>query len=148
MNLFQIGALAKDVTVLESDYNMVSANMGFKYKGFFLQTEWYSRTLNKFNTTGPVPISSTLDQGFYVAASYMAIPRYLELYSFGSQVWGQFNNSNEITGGVNVYPYGRWYMKLNAQVIVVNRSNVSSTFGYYVGGLKGTVLSLAASFFL
>ncbi len=148
LNLFQIGALAKDVTVLDADYNMVSANLGFKYKGFFLQTEWYSRTLNKFNTTGPVPISSMLDQGFYVAASYMAIPKYMELYCFGSQVWGQFNNSNEITGGVNVYPYGRWYMKLNAQAIVVNRSNVSSSFGYYVGGLKGTILSLAASFFL
>lgn len=148
LNLFQVGALAKDVTVIDADYNMVSANAGFKYKGFFLQTEWYSRTLNKFNTDGPVPISSMLDQGFYVAASYMVIPKYLELYSFGSQVWGQFNNSNEITGGVNVYPYGKWYMKLNAQVIVVNRSNVSSTFGYYVGGLKGTILSLAASFFL
>ncbi|HMS66311.1 MAG TPA: hypothetical protein PKD83_13795 [Ignavibacteria bacterium] len=148
LNLFQIGALAKDVTVLDADYNMVSANLGFKYKGFFLQTEWYSRTLNKFNTTGPVPISSTLDQGFYVAASYMIIPKWVELYSVGSQVWGQFNNSNEITGGVNVYPYGKWYMKLNAQVIVVNRSNVSSTFGYYVGGLKGTILSLSTSFFL
>ncbi len=148
LNLFQIGALAKDVTVLEADYNMVSANVGLKYKGFFLQTEWYSRTLNKFTTTGEVPITSMLDQGFYVAASYMAIPKYLELYSYGSQIWGQFNNANEITGGVNVFPYGKWYFKLNAQVIVVNRSAVSSTFGYYVGGLKGTVISLATSFFL
>lgn len=148
LNLFEPGSLAKDVTVIDADYNMVSANMGFKYKGFFLQTEWYSRTLNKFNTTGLVPLSSMLDQGFYVAASYMAIPKYMELYCFGSQIWGQFNNSNEITGGVNVYPYGSWYMKLNAQVIVVNRSTVSSSFGYYVGGLKGTILSLAASFYL
>ena len=148
LNIFQIGALAKDVTVIEADYNMVSANAGFKYKGFFLQTEWYSRTLNKFYTDGPVPITSTLDQGFYVMASYMAIPKWLELYSFGSQIWGQFNNANEIAGGVNVYPYGRWYLKLNAQAIVVNRSTVSSTFGYYVGGLKGTILSLAASFYL
>ncbi|MBL8008504.1 MAG: hypothetical protein JNJ56_13350 [Ignavibacteria bacterium] len=148
LNLFETGALAKDVTVIDADYNMVSANLGFKYKGFFLQTEWYSRTLNKFNTDGPVPLSSMLDQGFYVAASYMAIPKWVELYCYGSQVWGQFNNSNEITSGVNVYPYGKWYLKLNAQVIVVNRSNVSSTFGYYVGGLKGTILSLAASFFL
>jgi hypothetical protein len=66
LNLFEPGSLAKDVTVVDADYNMVSANIGFKYKGFFLQTEWYSRTLNKFNTTGPVPISSMLDQGFYV----------------------------------------------------------------------------------
>lgn len=148
LNIFQTGALAKDVTVIEADYNMVSANAGFKYKGFFLQTEWYSRTLNKFYADGPVPITATLDQGFYVMASYMAIPKWLELYSFGSQIWGQFNNSNEIAGGVNVYPYGRWYMKLNAQAIVVNRSNVSSSFGYYVGGLKGTILSMSASIFL
>ena len=148
LNLFQIGALAKDVTVLEADYNMVSANAGIKYKGFFLQTEWYSRTLNKFTATGPVPVTALLDQGFYVAASYMVIPKWLELYTVGSQIWGHFNKSNEIIGGVNVFPYGKWYMKLNAQVIVVNRSTVSSTFGYYVGGLKGTVLSFAASIFL
>jgi hypothetical protein len=78
----------------------------------------------------------------------MAIPKWLELYCSGSQIWGQFNNANEILGGVNVFPYGSWYMRLNAQVIVVNRSPVSSTFGYYVGGLKGTILSLAASFYL
>ncbi len=148
LNIFQTGALAKDVSVIEADYNMVSANLGFKYKGFFLQTEWYSRTLNKFYADGPVPITSTLDQGFYVMTSYMAIPKWLELYSFGSQIWGQFNNANEIAGGVNIYPYGRWYMKINAQAIVVNRSPVSSSFGYYVGGLKGTILSLAASIFL
>ena len=148
LNIFQTGSLAKDVTVLDADYNMVSANLGFKYKGFFLQTEWYSRTLNKFNTTGPVPISATLDQGFYVTTSYMAIPKWLEIYASGSQIWGQFNNANEILGGVNVYPYGSWYMRLNAQVIVVNRSPVSSSFGYYVGGLKGTILSMAATFFL
>lgn len=148
LNLFDKGSLAKDVTVLETDYNMVSANAGFKYKGFFLQTEWYSRTLNKFSANGPLPITATLDQGFYVAASYMAIPRYLELYSVGSQIWGQFNNANEILGGINVFPYGSWYMRLNAQVIVVNRSPVSSSFGYYVGGLKGTIISLAANFYL
>ena len=148
LNLFQVGALAKDVVVVEADYNMVSASAGFKYKGFFLQTEWYSRTLNKFNTTGPVPLTAMLDQGFYVQASYMVIPKWLELYSVGSQIWGQFNNSNEILGGVNVFPYGKWFMRLNAQVIVDNRSPVSSTFGYYVGGLKGTILSAAVSFYL
>lgn len=148
LNLFERHALAPGVTVFDADYNLVSANAGMKYKGFFLQTEWYSRTLNKFNANGPLPMSGLLDQGFYVTAAYMVVPKYFELYSSGSQVWGQFNNANEILGGVNYYPYGKRYFRLNGQVIVVNRSTVSSNFGYYVGGLKGTVIALAASFFL
>jgi hypothetical protein len=36
---------------------------------------------------------------------------------------------------------------LNAQLIGVNRSPVSSTFGYYVGGLKGIIISAAMSIF-
>jgi len=148
LNLFDIGALAPGSTVVDADLNIFSANAGIKYKGFFLQTEWYSRTLNKFNTTGPVPMTSILDRGFYVTAAYMVVRKKLELYSTGSQIWGQFNNSNEILGGINYYPYDHRYFRLNAQVIVVNRSPASSTFGYYIGGLKGTIVSLAASYTL
>jgi hypothetical protein len=37
--------------------------------------------------------------------------------------------------------------RINAQVINVDRSPVSSTFGFYVGGQKGVTLSTAFSIF-
>jgi hypothetical protein len=40
--------------------------------------------------------------------------------------------------GVNLYPTDVRNHPLKMQVIDVNRSPVSSTFGYYVGGQKGT----------
>jgi hypothetical protein len=38
-------------------------------------------------------------------------------------------------------------VRLNAQVIDVNRSPVSSAFGYYVGGQKGTTFATSFSVF-
>ena len=41
---------------------------------------------------------------------------------------------------MNFYPIDTRNHRLNMQVIDVNRSPVSSAFGYYVGGQKGTTL--------
>jgi hypothetical protein len=38
------------------------------------------------------------------------------------------------------------YARLNAQVIEIDRSPVSSLFGFYVGGQKGTTVSSALAF--
>jgi hypothetical protein len=37
-------------------------------------------------------------------------------------------------------------VRINAQLIRINRSPVSSSFGYYLGGQRGMTASLAASF--
>ena len=50
-------------------------------------------------------------------------------------------------GGVNFYITQSRNYRLNGQVMDVNRSPVNSTFGYYVGGQKGTTVSVAASVF-
>ena len=48
---------------------------------------------------------------------------------------------------MNFYPFNTRNHRLNVQVIDVNRSPVSSTFGYYVGGQTGTTFSAAFSVF-
>jgi len=48
---------------------------------------------------------------------------------------------------MNYYPFNTRNHRLNVQVIDVNRSPVSSAFGYYVGGLNGTSFSTAFSVF-
>jgi hypothetical protein len=144
---FETGALADSVTVIDADFDLLSIDAGMKYKGFFLQSEYYFRKLSKFNTDGPVPIHSIFDHGFYIQAAYTIIPKKIELYAATSQVFGEFRNSYEYLGGINYYPADTRNFRVNAQVIKVHRSPTGSTFGYYLAGQKGITLSLASSVF-
>ncbi len=79
------------------------------------------------------------------------MPKKLELYGATSQIFGDkdagFSNSSEYLVGMNFYPANTRNHRLNVQVIDVNRSPVSSAFGYYIGGLNGTSFSTAFSVF-
>src|SRR5262245_3682780 len=122
-----------------------------KYRGWFLQTEIYNRWLGNFNATGPLPVSSIHDKGFYVQGSFYPIKKKLELYGATSQIFGDksagFGNSSGYLGGLNYYLADSRNYRINAQVIKVNGSPVSSTFGYYVGGQRGVTLTTALSIF-
>lgn len=151
LNLFEFGALANDVTVEHANVSLLSVDAGLKYRGLFLQVEYYNRWLTKFDADGPVPLKSIHDTGFYVQAACYPWPKRIELYAATSQVFGDkehgFRNSYEYLGGLNLYFGNTRNLRLNVQGIYVNRSPVSSTFGYYVGGLDGAVLSAAVSAF-
>jgi len=73
----------------------------------------------------------------------------LELYAATSWVFGEknagFANSHEYIGGSNYYPFDSRNYRLNLQLINVDRSPVSSLFGYYVGGQKGWTVASAFS---
>ena len=49
--------------------------------------------------------------------------------------------------GLNFYPANTRNHRLNLQYLDVNGSPVSSTFGYYVGGMTGNTFSAAFSVF-
>jgi len=146
--LFEADALAPGVTLVEANYDMLAMDAGFKYEGFFLQSEYYLRWLTRFDATGPLPVDSLFDHGFYLQASYMVLPRLLELYASTSFVFGEFDfDGREIIGGTNFFPFDTRNLRLNLQVIGVDDSPASSLFGYYVGGLEGVIVSAAASVF-
>jgi hypothetical protein len=151
LNVFDPGALAPGVTVQEVDYRILSFDAGVKYRGIFLQTEIYTRWLDDFVADGPLPVSSIVDKGFYVQGAFFPIAKTLEVYAATSQIFGDkdagFDDSSEYLAGVNVYPWDTRNHRLNFQVIDVNRSPVSSTFGYYVGGQSGTTYAAAFSVF-
>jgi Protein of unknown function (DUF3011) len=151
LNLFDTGSLAPGVTVQEVDYRLLSFDAGVKYRGVFFQTEIYTRWLDDFIADGPLPVQSIVDQGFYVQGAFFPIKKKLELYAATSQIFGDedagFNDSSEYLAGFNYYPMNNRYHRFNFQVVDVNRSPVSSTFGYYVGGQKGTTYSAAFSVF-
>jgi hypothetical protein len=151
LNVFDIGALAPGVTVDQVDYRVVSIDAGVKYHGVFLQTEIYARWLNDFVADGPVPVDKIVDQGFYVQGAFYPVRQKLELYGATSQIYGDkdagFDNSSEYLAGLNFYPANTRNHRLNLQVMNVNHSPVSSTFGYYTGGQDGTTVTTAFSIF-
>jgi hypothetical protein len=150
-NLFATGALAPGVTIAAADYRVLAVDAGFKYRGFFLQAEYYTRWLDGFQADGPLPLTEIVDTGFYVQGSFFPIPRKLELYAATSKVYGDddhaIGDASEMLLGMNYYPTRSRNYRLNVQVMDVERSPVSSTFGYYTGGQDGTTLSTAFSVF-
>ena len=151
LNVFDTGALAPGVTVQAVDYRILSIDAGLKYRGIFLQTEIYSRWLDGFVADGVLPVASIFDQGFYVQGAFFPIPKKLEVYAATSQIFGDqdagFDNSSEYLAGFNFYPADTRNHRFNVQLMDVNKSPVSSTFGYYVGGQSGTTYSAAFSVF-
>jgi hypothetical protein len=151
LNVFDTGALAPGVTVQAVDYRILSFDAGVKYRGIFVQTEIYTRWLDDFVADGPLPVASIVDRGFYIQGAFFPVPKTLELYGATSQIFGDkdagFGDSSEYLVGANLYPWNTRNHRLNFQVIDVNRSPVSSTFGYYVGGQTGTTYSAAFSVF-
>jgi hypothetical protein len=143
LNPFDFGALADGVTVTTLSYGEIAADAGLKYRGFSFQSEYYWRTLSDFVATGPLPINSIFDQGFMSEASYMVIPKTLGAHVVGSYISDAFKRyPYEIGGGLNFYPYGNRAWRLNLHVLHVKKSPASSSFGYYIGGQTGTIISL------
>lgn len=151
VNLFETGALVPGITVTNADYRILALDAGIKYKGFFLQAEFYQRWLDDFKADGVLPMGEIKDHGFYVQAAFYPIPKKLELYGVTSQIFAEkslgFKDSSEYILGMNYYPFDSRNYRLNVQYINVNRSPVSSTFGYYVGGQEGDTVAAAFSVF-
>lgn len=139
---YETGALADGVTLKKSTFDLLSVDAGVKYNGLHVQVEYYFRNLSNFDATGPLPISSIYDHGFYASVSYEAIPKALQVYASTSQIFDQFKmNPWEVVGGMSYYPAGTRSLRLNLNVIYVNKSAASSSFGFYLGGLNGISLS-------
>jgi hypothetical protein len=151
VNLFETGSLAPGVTIQNADYQVLSVDAGIKYKGFFLQTEYYQRWLDNFDANGLLPVREIKDSGWYLQGAFYPIRRVLELYAATSQIYGDsdagFGNATEYLIGTNWYPFDTRNHRLNVQLMDVNGSPVSSTFGYYTGGQDGWTLATAFSIF-
>src|SRR5215470_1372950 len=139
---FETGALADTVTVQNADYDMLSVDLGFKIKGFGLQTEFYARNLSRFNADGPLPISSIKDYAFSLQVSQMAFKRKLMLYLIHCYFFDQFKRHPwEAGGGINFYPLKSRSWRLNVQVMHVYKTAAGGTFGLYTAGQTGTTIT-------
>jgi len=143
LNVFDTGTFANGVTVEQTRYQLVSASAGMKYHGFWLQGEGYGRKLDDFVADGTIPVGAVRDYGFYVQAAYMVMPNRIELYGSTSYVFSKYGqHPKEFIIGGNYYPWNTRNLRLNLQLINVDHSPVSSTFGFYIGQITGQVFSL------
>ena len=146
---FETGALADGVTVQEANYDMVAVDMGLKYKGFDLQTEFYNRYLTKFVADGLLPISSIHDLGYSLQIAQMVVPKVLALYAINSYMFDGFKRHPwEAGGGFNFYPKKTRNWRLNGQVHYVFKSSAGGTFGLYTAGQTGTTITIGTDILL
>ncbi len=77
----------------------LGGEMGFKYRGFSTQGEYY------FRENGIGSGASSHDTGYYLQAGYFIIPHHLEVAARASQVFLAAANSNkgEFIGDINYY---------------------------------------------
>jgi hypothetical protein len=142
---FEAGNLILGETVTALNYSELAIDAGVKYRGFSFQSEYYFRDLNHFIATGPIPdtLGTIFDHGFMAEAGYMAIPKTLMVYVVGGYVFDQFRRFPwEAGGGADYYPGHSRSWRLNLHCFHVKKSPTGSSFGYYLGGLTGTVFSL------
>jgi hypothetical protein len=146
---FEKGALAPGVTIDNADYDMLAIDLGFKYKGFALHTEFYNRTLSNFDVVGDVPYKKINDKGYTLQALYMLVPKVLCVYGVHSKILDEFKrNPYEVGGGVNIYPYKTRSWRINVQAMHVYKSAAGGTFGLYGAGQTGTTFSIGTDVLL
>ena len=152
MNVFDTGALAPGVTVDRVDYRILSFDAGMKYKGIFLQTEIYNRWLDNFKADGAAAGGEHPRHGLLRAGRRSSRCRRSSSSTARRRRSSATRARASATApstwsGTNYYPFDTRNHRLNVQLIDVNRSPVSSAFGYYVGGQTGTTFSTAFSVF-
>jgi hypothetical protein len=146
---FETGSLAPNTTIVEANYDLLAVDLGFKYKGFALHSEFYYRTLSKFNVEGTVPINFINDNGYTLQAMYMVVPKMVCVYGLNSMILDEFKrNPWEAGAGVNVYPLKSRSWRINLQGTHVYKSASGGTFGLYTSGQTGTTFTIGTDIFL
>src|SRR6188768_3903260 len=71
--LFSTDAFAPGVTVQEATYRMSAIDAGVKWKGLAVNGQYYSRWVYDFNADGPMPLTSTFDNGFELSVGHFVV---------------------------------------------------------------------------
>jgi hypothetical protein len=127
------------ITVNEVDYGMVSVDAGLKHKGMALEGEYYWRRLSHFTGANTGALPNISDTGYQLQASAMAVPKILQLYTGVSQIWGRYGDPWEVRVGQNYYPMKERGIRLNTELMYVDKSPVGYTAYPYAVGSRGPV---------
>jgi len=130
------------ISVNTVDYKMVSFDGGIKYRGLSVEGEYYWRWLTEFTGINTAGIPSVTDNGYQLQSSAMVIPKTLQIYLSGSQIFGQFGDASEFRAGGNWYFVKDRGLRVNGEWHHVNKSPVGYTAYPYPVGANGNVFHL------
>jgi hypothetical protein len=123
------------VAVNTVDYRMVSLDAGVKYRGLSLEAEYYRRWLTDFTGVNTGGIADVTDNGYQLQASAMVVPKTLQVYLSGSQIFGRYGDASELRAGANWYFRHVRGLRVNGEWIHLNDCPVGYTaVPYPVGG--------------
>ncbi|MBS3742778.1 MAG: hypothetical protein KGY48_00350 [Wenzhouxiangellaceae bacterium] len=133
--LFQPGAFGTAGRVNRATYLMSAVDAGYKYRGWSLEGEYYWRWVDDFATVGDVPVDDLFDHGFQLQLGSMLVPKKLQAYVAGSQIFGEYGNPWDLSGGLNWYPNERRLFRVNSELMYLNDSPVGySSVPFVLGG--------------
>lgn len=141
-NILVGSTFANGQSITAATYRMMSNEVGFKYRGYSLEGEYFTRWIDDLATTGPVPVSKFFDHGYQVNASAMLHPKTVQLYLAGSKIDGQYGRPWDISPGLNVFPFRDRRFRLAAQALYAYRSPVGYTAFPIPLGARGWAYTL------
>ncbi len=122
------------------DYKMMSVDAGIKYRGLALEGEYYRRWLTNFTGVNTGGIADVTDNGYQLQASAMAVPKILQVYASGSQIFGHYGDPSELRLGGNWYITKERGLRVNTEFIHVNKSPVGYTAYPMPVGANGNIV--------
>lgn len=139
------GVFGTPYRINKATYQMAAGTAAVKYRGWALEGEYYTRWVNDFVATGPLPYSKMFDTGLTVQASTMLIDKKLQAYATFSQIWGEFGNPTEAAVGLNWYPFGIKNFRITPNAMWLDKSPVGYNGVPYVVGGQGWVFYIDAA---
>ena len=134
-SIFTRDLFGPGINVDRVNYRMMSIDAGIKYKGMAVEGEYYRRWLTRFQGTNTEGIADITDNGYQLQTSAMVIPKTLQVYVGGAQIFGNYGDTGELRAGGNWYFIKDRGLRLNAEWIHLNKSPVGySAVPYPVGG--------------
>ena len=134
------GALGPGSRVEQFRYHLATVDAGWKYRGWAANFEYYFRTLNGFQGTGPFARSSIFDHGGQGYLSWCFVPRTYEVYARSSVVTGPYGTGQEYGGGFNWYVNQSRQGRFTLEALTMNRNPAQNILYPYRAGSTGTAI--------
>jgi hypothetical protein len=145
--LADVGALGPGARVVSDRILKASLDYGMKYRGWFLSTEWFFRSIQDIAATAPIFVSQIDDHGYRLDTGVFIVPKRLDVIGRVSHVSGPFGDSYEYACGGNYYwgsgttdgKLNDRINKLTFDVTYVDGSPVTSPLNDMVAGDRGVL---------
>lgn len=141
-SIFTRNLFGPGINVDKVNYRMMTIDGGIKYKGMAVEGEYYRRWLNDFRGTNTEGIADIADSGYQLQTSAMVIPKIVQVYVSGSQIFGRYGDTGELRAGANWYFMKERGLRLNGEWLHLNKSPVGYTAVPYPVGGNGNVFHI------